>query len=90
MKKTVIMCLTLLLLSDGKALTAPDAAATCRQRVTAFLEVVKTNKEAQLTVSVAMQLMMRLSDKSVDEVADKFLTMLYTACYEEMRSKERI
>jgi hypothetical protein len=88
--KKAILTLAILTAGAAQAMTAADAAATCRRRMESFLEIVKENKEAQLTVGIAMQLMIRLSEKSPEEVSEKLLSMLYTSCYEEMRSKEQI
>jgi hypothetical protein len=87
--KKAILTLALLLPFAAPALTKEEAGAICRNRVESFLEIVKENKEAQLTVGIAMQLMLRLSDSSPDEVSKKFITMLFRACYDEMLSKER-
>jgi hypothetical protein len=88
--RKVIITLVMLTASFASAMSNAEASAICRMRMDSFLELVKENKEVQLTVGVALQLMLRISEKPLDEVSQKLLTMLYTGCYEEMRSKEKI
>jgi hypothetical protein len=88
--RKVIITLVMLTASFASAMSNADAAGICKLRMESFLDLVKENKEVQLTVGVALQLMLRISEKPLDEVSQKLMTMLYTGCYEEMRSKEKI